>query len=219
MIQAAGKGSREDRGEFALRYAPAIRSYLGARWKLSPFLRDLEDAVQEVFLECFREGGVLQKADQSRAGGFRAFLYGVMRNVALRFEAQRLARREVATPSGIGLQEAEGPAETPSRIFDRAWAELVMKEAGERLLDRSKAGDGESQRRVEILRLRFEEGIPIREIARLWAIDPAEVHHQYARARADFRDALLEVIRFHNPSLTPGDAERECAQLLALLQG
>jgi RNA polymerase sigma-70 factor (ECF subfamily) len=219
MIQAAGKGSREDRGQFALRYAPAIRSYLGARWRASPSLSELEDAVQEVFLECFREGGVLQKADESRPGGFRAFLYGVMRNVALRFESQRAGRREVRSPSGIGLEEVEGPGETPSRIFDRAWAELVMKEAGERLYDRSKAGDKESQRKVELLRLRFEEGLPIREIARLWAIDPAEVHREFARARADFHDALHEVVRFHNPSLTSGDAERECEKLLSLLRG
>ncbi|MBK8268830.1 MAG: hypothetical protein IPK83_11220 [Planctomycetes bacterium] len=35
---------------------------------------DLDDAVQDVFLECFRPDGALDRLDVHRPGGFRAFL-------------------------------------------------------------------------------------------------------------------------------------------------
>jgi hypothetical protein len=38
-------------------------------------------------------------------------------------------------------------------------------------------------RRVELLTLRFHEAMPIREIARLWGVDAASLHHEYAQAR------------------------------------
>ena len=47
-----------------------------------------EDAVQEVFVECFRRGGALEAVGAGRVPGFRAFLYGVIRNVARRFESR-----------------------------------------------------------------------------------------------------------------------------------
>jgi RNA polymerase sigma-70 factor (ECF subfamily) len=71
-------------------------------------------------------------------------------------------------------------------------------------------------RRVELLRLRFHEGLPIREIARRWRDDPATLHREYARAREEFKEALIGVMAFHHPG-SPAQAERECAELLALL--
>ena len=49
---------------------------------------------------------------------------------------------------------------------------------------------------MELLRLRFHEGLPIREIAARWKRDTAWVPHQYATAREEFKravDAGLEV--------------------------
>ena len=82
VIQAAAAGSATDRQAFARRYGPVVRAYLATRWRSSPCLHDLDDAVQEVFVECFKPDGVLDRADRDR--GFRPFLYGVVRNVALR---------------------------------------------------------------------------------------------------------------------------------------
>jgi len=89
VIQAAAAGNAEERGRFARHYERAIRAYLGARWRGSRLLPQVDDAVQEVFVECFKCGGVLDRADQKRSGGFRPFLYGVVRNVARRLEAGR----------------------------------------------------------------------------------------------------------------------------------
>jgi hypothetical protein len=70
--------------------------------------------------------------------------------------------------------------------------------------------------RVELLRLRFEENQPIREIARLWDTDTAALHHTYALARQEFKEVLLEVVAFHQPG-SHRELEEEAASLLKAL--
>lgn len=217
VIEGAAAGHKVDRDEFARRYASAIRAYLAARWQGSPFAQELDDATQEVFLECFRQGGVLQRADRSRPGGFRAFLYGVVRNVALRIETRRAQGRERQPESGFDPEGVEGSEASLSRAFDRAWAECLLRDAAQRQADRARQAGEAALKRVELLRLRFREGLPIREIARLWGSDPAVLHREYARARAEFKEALLEVVAFHQPG-SGADVEKECGDLLAFLQ-
>jgi RNA polymerase sigma-70 factor (ECF subfamily) len=88
VIRAAAAGSPADREELARRYLGVVRAYLAARWRGSGLRSDLDDAVQEVFVECFRSGGALEAAGAGRVPSFRAFLYGVIRNVARRFECR-----------------------------------------------------------------------------------------------------------------------------------
>src|SRR5262249_31943650 len=52
---------------------------------------------------------------------------------------------------------------------------------------RQQAGD-----HGELLRLRFEEPLPRRALAARWGVPAAGVHRAYARARQEFRAALLE---------------------------
>src|SRR5438132_7519502 len=122
VIQGAAAGSAADRQDFARRYTPVIRAYLAARWQDSTHRQELDDGVQEVFLECFRQGGVLERADPVHPGGFRSFLYGVARNVALRVEA-RLARHRRSEPTdGFDPESLAAIEPSLSQIFDRAWA-------------------------------------------------------------------------------------------------
>ena len=93
MIEAAAKGSQPDRDLFAKNFLPVVRSYLTARWKSGALLAMCDDAVQDVFVECFRSGGPLARADRERAGGFRPFLFGVVRNIARRFEERQEQRQ------------------------------------------------------------------------------------------------------------------------------
>ena len=76
-IRGAAEGDRPSRERFAARYDPVIRSYLGARWRLPDDAAEVDDAAQDVFVECLRTDGPLRRADPERAGGFRAFLYGI----------------------------------------------------------------------------------------------------------------------------------------------
>jgi RNA polymerase sigma-70 factor (ECF subfamily) len=216
VIAAAAAGSAGERAEVARRYSPIVRAYLASRWRASPCRDELEDAVQEVFLECFKQGGVLERAERGREGGFRPFLFGVIRHVALRFERARGRQRKQAPADNPCLKALPDDDPGPSRAFDRAWATGLMREAAQIQEQQAQRGDPAECRRVELLRLRFDEGLPIRDIARRWGIDAADVHHEYAKARQEFKAALVEVVAFHCPA-SPADIERECADLLACL--
>jgi RNA polymerase sigma factor (sigma-70 family) len=217
VLRDAAAGAGEAREAFAGRYAPLVRAYLGARWRTSPLLQEIDDATQEVFVECLRQGGGLQKVMPGRPGGFRAFLYGLVRNVALRFEQGRSRRREQQPPESFEADQFEARDDALSQVFDRAWAKAIMREAAEKQAGRAE-GQGEAhRRRVELLRLRFHDGLPIREIARLWEADPTHLHREYARAREEFRAALMETLAYHHPD-SPAEVERECRELLALLE-
>jgi DNA-directed RNA polymerase specialized sigma24 family protein len=209
VIRAAAAGSAADREELARRYLGVVRAYLSARWRGAPLRHDLDDAVQEVFVECFRQGGVLQAAVDGRVPGFRAFLYGVVRNVARRFEGR-------AEPAAGPLPEMPDDEPSLSRLFERAWAQAIMTEAAQ--LQRRLANERgpEAVQRVELLRLRFEENLPIRTIAERQGVAAAELHHAYALARKEFKVALLAVVAFHLPG-SPSEVEQEAASLLKAL--
>jgi RNA polymerase sigma factor (sigma-70 family) len=217
LIRGAASGGKKDREAFARRYEPILRAYLGARWRNSPLRAELDDAVQDVFVECFREGGVLDRVDPSRPGGFRAFLYGVTRNIALRFEKRAGKDRERRADTARDPDDMPVDEATLSRIFDGAWASAILQEAAQLQEERAAKAGEEAVKRVEMLRLRFSEDLPIHEIARLWNADPTRLHKEFARARQEFKAALLEVVAFHHPG-TAAEIQTECAQLLALVR-
>ena len=216
VIRAAARAAAApERAEFVRRYAAPIRAYLAVRWRGRPDRdEEVDDATQEVFVECFREGGALAKADEERAGGFRAFLYGVARHVALRAEGARPRDAQLSTPGGLDDLPADEP--TLSRAFDRAWAQELVRTAARRMGEEAERGDADGRRRVELLRRRFSDGAPIRDLAREWGLDADRLHHEYARARDEFRRALHAVVALECGG-TPGDVARQCAQLVQLL--
>jgi RNA polymerase sigma-70 factor (ECF subfamily) len=209
LIHAAADGDTSSRERFAKTYLPVVRTYLAARWRARPDSPAIDDAVQDVFVECFKPGGVLAKAEAERDGGFRAYLLGVVRNVARKKET----RTKAAEPLPDSL-----PADDTSvaKAFDRAWVKTMLRQAAKGQADTAK-GHPAAERRVELLRLRFQEGLPIRDIAERWGEDPAKLHHEYATARAEFREALIAVARFHAPHATPAEVEETCQGLLGMV--
>jgi RNA polymerase sigma-70 factor (ECF subfamily) len=221
LIRRASAGEDDGRRLFAGRYEPFVRALVAARWSGSPRIVDIDDAVQDVFVECFRSGGVLSRAGADRLPAFRAFLVGVVRNVARRIEGRRgpLAFTD-ATPEDASTFAPGGFAaavDPPSRDVERTWARALVGEARDLLESRVRQADEAARRRVALLELRFQENLPIREIARRWGTDPARLHREYARARSEFRAALFEVVAAHHPG-SPADVERTCEQLLLALQ-
>lgn len=217
LIEGASAGREGAREAFARRYEPVVRAYLGARWRGSALAAELDDAVQEVFLDCFKEAGALSRVDPARPGGFRAYFFGVVRNVALRTERGDARRRVRPADSSLGADRRAVEQDPLSVVFDRAWAEALVREA--RVVQARRAAEaGEaSQRRVELLRLRIGEGLPIRAIAASWNEDPARLHREYGRARREFHEALLAVVGELNPRSTPAQVERDCRRLLETL--
>jgi RNA polymerase sigma-70 factor (ECF subfamily) len=93
-----------------------------------------------------------------------------------------------------------------------------MREAADLMAARSlTAGDG-AARRVELLRLRFHEGVPIRDIARRWQAEAEDLHREYATARREFKVALREVVGLAE-RCAPERLEQECDRLLEMLGG
>jgi RNA polymerase sigma-70 factor (ECF subfamily) len=216
MIEAAAKGSQPEREAFARHYLDVVRSYLMARWGGSSLRQSIDDAVQDVFVECFRHDGPLARADRSRGGGFRPFLFGVVRNIARRIESRDFARVK-AVQSGVDLAGINCDDTHLSHVFDRAWARSIMRQAADLQTERARQAGDAAMRRVELLRLRFREGLPIRKISRLWDEDASKLHHDYAQARREFKAALKQIVAFHYPG-SPEVIERECANLLELVK-
>jgi len=163
MIEKAAEGSPADRETFAESYLPAILAYLQARWRSSLLLQDAEDAAQEVFVECFRSA--LRRTNRDRGTSFRGFLYGVVRNVARRFEERQATRRERQPESASPAEDLAAEDASLSDVFDGVWAESVLGKARQHQVERAREkGDG-ALRRLDLLRLRLEDDLPIREFA------------------------------------------------------
>jgi RNA polymerase sigma-70 factor (ECF subfamily) len=211
LLRGAAEGESAAREEFARHYEPIIRAYLGARWRNSPLFREMDDAVQETFLACLKEGGALTRAEDDRPGGFRAFLYGIVRNVARQVE-KRWGKREVQPDSRLHLSEIEAREEALSKVFDRGWAISLLRQALRKQAVRAREKGEHAVRRVELLRQRFQEGKPIRDIAKEWGVNANTLHSSFLTARREFRESLREVVREVQGG--PGaDVDAECARL------
>ena len=60
MIEHAAAGRTAGRDDFAECYLPVVRDFLRARWRRTPWESEVDDAVQDVFVQCFRPGGALR---------------------------------------------------------------------------------------------------------------------------------------------------------------
>ncbi|MCB9883754.1 MAG: sigma-70 family RNA polymerase sigma factor [Planctomycetes bacterium] len=212
LIHAAAQGDQARRGDFVRLYGPIIESFLRSRWSSSRQRAWIPDAIQEVYVECLRERGVLHTTLDAKPRSFRAFLHGVVRNVAGRHERSQYKRRERL----LGTTEAEVTPpridRDPAREFDRHWARGIIRESLARL---GRSGPSE-ERGLELLRLRFEEGKPIRDIARAWNVDAESLHREYARTRRSFTRILTAIVAEHEPSHAT-DVRAECRRLLHLM--
>lgn len=218
QIRRAAEGDDGVRDQFARRYEAFVRARLQRSAARSLDADTVDDAVQEVFVECFKHGGVLATADPDRLGGFRAFLTGVVDNVARRFVERAATRRkhvrgELPDPHA---QPALQPGPTPSQQLDRQWALAVLQSAAERMRARAARLGAQAIRRVDLLHLRFQDGLTIRAIAGRWGVEAAVLHHQYAKAREEFRETLLQALD-NGRSLPAEVLQAECAHLFQLL--
>ena len=215
MVRAASAGDRTAKSVFVHNYTAPIRAYLGHRWRNSNRVEAIDDAVQDIFVECIKPGGALQGADPTK-GEFRGLLYAVVRNVARRYE-ERVPCRGQGAGNSVFLDDLPDKAEALSRFFDRSWAEAIVHDAVLRYAREARRGDRETRQRYRILRLRHQDGLPVREIAtRLDATSVEAVHNAYRRARREFRGHMREAVA-HHTGVGPEALDAECQRVTALL--
>ena len=152
LIRRASAGEDDGRLLFAGRYEPFVRALLAARWRGSARVNEIDDAVQDVFLECFRSGGVLSRAGEDRVPAFRAFLVGVVRNVARRIESRRgplASRRHWRTEVTIRLLSG-GPAHLSSKRTARRRVSLRFEARKSRSGNSSHQTDALPEKGIEL---------------------------------------------------------------------
>ncbi|MCZ6786831.1 MAG: sigma-70 family RNA polymerase sigma factor [Planctomycetota bacterium] len=213
VIRRAAQGIPADQAEFVGRYGSVIRAYLVARWRHTALFDQVEDAAQQVLLDCFKKDGALSRADPDRETGFRAFLYGVVRNVALTVERKRARTRERQTTSSVDLEAFESKEDSCATVFDREWARTLLRDAAEVQLARARKKGPDATRRHRLLALRYGENLAIREIAARWEMDAAVLHREYPKAREEFKRALMDVVRDLQGG-GPEAVDEECTRLL-----
>jgi len=217
LVENAAVGDSAAREEFGRRYFPVVRAYLIARWKgrLSP--EELEDAIQDVFVAFLAQDGVLRKMRPGRQEAFRPLLYAVARNMALRVEHARVRKLDAPASESFHVDESPVSEASLSRVFDRAWAEAIVREAADLQEEQSRAKGTDAMRRFELLQLVFEHELSIPDVAARWATTTDSLYKELARAKKEFKEALRSVVAFHHPDSTEL-VERECREMLSLLE-
>ena len=214
LIEEAAAGGVAAREMLATRYLPLVRAALAARWSGGGLAGDVDDAVQEVFVECLRDGGVLERVGAARPQGFRSFLYGVVRNVARRHEERRALRPDAPRTTTFHGDRLALDETSFEEAFDREWARDLLAQAAERLARAADPGDERAARRVELLRRHYGEGAELAALAREWDLAPRTVYHEAEVALGEFEAALKAVVAFHHPG-HPELVLAECRALLA----
>lgn len=211
LVRGAARGETVAREEFGRRYLPLMKRYLFERWRDRPWLTEIEDATQEVFVECYKKGGALDHFEEGRGDSFRGYLLSICRNVAARFEREQWQRMKVKIDESV-LELSSADDTRASQLFDRAWAQSMLREAAQRYQQKAPNLDSNARHRFELLVLRFRDDMPIRDIARLWNVDPTQLHREYTKARDEFRDILMEVLEIHQPG-SHASLTQECERL------
>lgn len=212
IVRAAAQGDADARSFFGRSYEAPIRALLDARGRGRVLHAETDDAVQEVFLECLKPGGALERADPAR-GDFRGLLFGVTRNVAQRFEERARARGRIRAHDEW-LREVAADQAGQETLFDRNWARALLRLSRRRHRALAAADGTAGRRRIELLERRFGDGEAIRDIARRWGVPADEVHRAYRKARSEFYRCLREVVADHCADGAPVDSE--CRRLLLL---
>lgn len=208
-MRQAAEGVVDAREEFARQYEPTIRAYLKVRWREGLPSLSVDDAVQDVFVEFYRSQGALEKANERIGGDFKAYLVGIVRNVAMRHEQKKWKHQHDPISESIKSDDS-----SVATALDRAWAQSLLKEATLVQEETAREIGEEALRRVDLLRLRFQDGLPIREIAHRWGKADHLVHREYAKARKEFKDALRTVVACQHPDATDAQLDAMCRNVV-----
>lgn len=189
LVGLAGTDTDLARREFALRYEKFVRRVLAKRWLGTMFRHDFDDAVQDVFIECFKPGGVIEKADPSRGGSFRSLLYQVAFHVAARFERSR--RQQL-------IREQEGELLSDFPDTDLSGYEAVTREevtdlVREALRRMVQHHDPDVRSRGQLLERHTCDNERINVMADGDPELAKRLHREHSKAKLEWKQFLVEV--------------------------
>ena len=215
-LRAAG-GDPSAHAAFAKRFLPEARRLLAARWTGGPFEQEVDDAVQEVFVEVLRPRGALRRVDRDHEGSIRSYFATVVRHVALRIEKGRVSRYREQRVGEFGSGLYPDLREEPVRSLERAWAEHLLAEAWRELARGAGDRGGSRPDRVQLLRWRYESGRSMRELASVSGAATDTIYAELRQARRNFSASLRAVVARLEPE--SGDRlEERCKELLVALE-
>ena len=219
LIEQAASGDHVGQQEFTQLYMPLVKRYLQERWKSSRLAQEIEDAVQEVFVECIRDRGILQQVDPGRGTSFRAFLLGATRNVARRIERKAMGKHAHDQEVTSFLDGIESNEERLTQLFEKDWAQAALRGASQLHQDRATEKGGNALVRWQVLGYHFGEGLTAPAIAERIQADVSNVHKWLSRGRQDFAECLHHVVARQFREGTPAEEiQLECQRMLDALK-
>lgn len=138
-------------------------------------LEDADDLVQETFLRAFRS--LRSFRDDTRFG---PWLYRILRNLVI--DRSRKAWREID-----GAEDALSTLESEARNPEQDVLAAELSERVQKVLDAYPEG-----RQKEIFRMRFQQGLPIQEIAQRLDLHSGTVKVHLFRSSKRLRKMLTE---------------------------
>jgi RNA polymerase sigma factor (sigma-70 family) len=205
----------------------ALQRLISTYWKpVYLFIRrrgndvEVSKDLAQGFFTALLERNFLQYVQRDR-GKFRTFLLTALEHfMADEYDrAQALKRgggRDVVSIDYAAAEAAmKAPgSEPPDRLFRRDWALRVLSQALEALrADFIARGKGEEFAALRVHLTEGTKGAPSgAELAESLGISEAEVRKRIHRARADYKEAILRVIRDYTE--TEDDAREELRDLL-----
>lgn len=190
LVGLAGANGDDARREFALRYECFARRVLAKRWRGTSFAMFFDDAVQEVFVECFKSHGVIEKADPTRNSSFRSLLFQVIIHVASRFEHSGRNHRTLH----IGQDLTEFLQVDDQSGYESVTREEVNELVREALRRMANHENDDIRRWATLLDRHACHDETIISMASHDTEVAAKLHREYAKAKKECRATLVDVV-------------------------
>jgi RNA polymerase sigma factor (sigma-70 family) len=205
----AGASAEQARGILVMRYASAIRRYVGGILKDRD---DTEELAQDIVVRLLK--GDFAGADPDR-GRFRDLLKAAVRNMVRNYWAKQNRRRTAPLEFDDVADDSEDKLESS---WLAAWQNNVLDHAWSALKDFERSNPANPAHTLLKWRAEFPDETSDQLAARLSAkvgtdVRPANARQMLRRARLRFADLLVKEIALGLDQATPGQLEEELAAL------
>jgi hypothetical protein len=197
LARALAAGDRQALGPLIQRYEIPLRAYLIRERGFDADRAD--DLLQSFFLARFLTGDLLARADQHR-GRFRTLVLAALNHFATSEQRARDAvKRSPERWVSADVEDLEGKlsgADSPSEIFEAAWARQVLQEVLARVQEQCRRDGRADLAGVLECRLLAERPASYDELVQRFGYQtPGQVANAVRTARALYARTLHEVLR------------------------